>query len=54
MSYITHQLFQRKLAYPSLYLVDKAQRDPTATTYFAGPHPTYANATGRGLFSSSI
>ncbi len=36
-----------------VYLVDKAQSDPAATTYFAGPQPTYSKAKGRELFSSS-
>ena len=33
-------------------LVDKAQREPAETTYLAGLHLTYSNATGSGLFSS--
>ena len=36
-----------------LYLVDSAQRDPTATTYFAGPQPMYVKATGSGLLTLS-
>ncbi len=32
-----------------VYLVDKAQSDPAATTYFAGPQPTYSKAKGREL-----
>lgn len=35
------------------YLVERAHSDPTATTYLAGPQPTYSKAMGRGLFSSS-
>lgn len=35
------------------YLVDRAHSEPTATTYLAGPQPTYSKAMGRGLFSSS-
>jgi len=36
-----------------VYLVERAQSDPAATTYFAGPQPTYSKAKGRGLLSSS-
>lgn len=35
------------------YLVDRAQREPTATAYLAPPQPTYLKATGRGLLLSS-
>lgn len=35
------------------YLVDRAQSEPTATTYLAGPQPMCSKATGRGLFSLS-
>lgn len=38
----------------SSYLVDKAQREPTATAYVAPSQPTYLKATGRGLFLSSM
>lgn len=35
--------------YYDTHLVDSAQRDPTATAYFAGPQPMYVKATGSGL-----
>lgn len=36
------------------YLVDKAHKEPMATAYVAPSQPTYLNATGSGLFLSSM